>query len=669
MPPPTPSPRSQEEEIASLRAQLAETRNALEEARRHQAESTAETQALMDLLPIPVMITRDVDCTRMTGNRAALEFLRLKPGANLSQSAPEGERPGFTLWRNGCRLPPGELPAQRAAAGEPVSGMEMELRFSESDRFHVLCHSNPIRNKNGAIKGSITAFVDISAQKRAESALMASEERFRKMFLNAPIPVALSLPDGHYVEVNQAYADMLGYSREEILQRTYIELTHPEDRQATTTDVVADMQSGKIQRFRAEKRFLHRSGRIVWGETSVSVIRNRDGSVAYFITQTQDITLRKEAEEKLREAAERKDQFLAILSHELRNPLAAIRHALQLGKESPQDTTLQPWAREVVDRQILQLSRMVSDLLDNKRLDLGLVELRRKPLELAPVLRSAAAAVAAICNEKKQLLQVDAAPALIVEGDAARLEQIFANLLHNAAKFTPEGGEIRLLARREGPEAVLTVADNGPGIPAALLSGVFEPFRQADRSLDHSQGGLGLGLAVVRSLVEIHGGSVSAANNEPSPGATFTVRLPLLPESAAVPEPVRNAGPRKLSRRVRVLVVDDHADNALGMARILSLRNCEVRVAHDGLAGLEAAKDFLPEVLLLDIGLPGLDGYALAAALRAEPSLADALFIAVSGYAQAKDQERARAAGFDFHYGKPIEINDLVAFVGARLGC
>jgi two-component system CheB/CheR fusion protein len=202
-----------------------------------------------------------------------------------------------------------------------------------------------------------------------------------------------------------------------------------------------------------------------------------------------------------------------------------------------------------------------------------------------------------------------------------------------------------------------------------MLADVFEPFRQADRSLDHSQGGLGLGLAVVRSLVEIHGGSVSATNNDPSPGATFTVRLPLLPESAAVPEPVRGAGPRKLSRRVRVLVVDDHADNAQGLARILSLRNCEVRLAHDGLAGLQAAKDFLPEVLLLDIGLPGLDGYALAAALRAEPSLADALFIAVSGYAQAKDQERARAAGFDFHYGKPIEINDLVAFVGARLGC
>lgn len=669
MPPPTPSPRSQEEEILSLRAQLVETRQALEEALRQQAESAAETQSLMDLLPIPVMITHDPDCLRMTGNRAALEFLRLKPGDNLSQSAPEGERPGFTLWRNDRRLSPEELPAQRAAAGEPVSGMEEELRFSEAERFHVLCHSNPIRNKTGELKGSITAFVDISAQKRAESALMASEERFRKMFHHAPIPVALSLPNGHYVEVNQAYADMLGYSREEILERTYIELTHPEDRQATTTDVVADMQSAKIQRFRAEKRFLHQSGRIVWGDTSVSVIRNRDGSVAYFITQTQDITLRKEAEEKLREAAERKDQFLAILSHELRNPLAAIRHALQLGKESSQDTALQPWAREVVDRQILQLSRMVSDLLDNKRLDLGLVELRREPLELAPVLRSAAAAVATICNEKQHHLQVDAAPALIAEGDAARLEQVFSNLLHNAAKFTPAGGKIRLLARREGAEAVLTVADNGPGIPAAMLADVFEPFRQADRSLDHSQGGLGLGLAVVRSLVEIHGGSVSAANNEPRPGAKLTVRLPLLPESAAVPEPVRSAGPRKLSRRVRVLVVDDHADNALGMARILSLRNCEVRVAHDGLAGLEAAKDFLPEVLLLDIGLPGLDGYALAAALREEPPLADALFIAVSGYAQAKDKERARAAGFDFHYGKPIEINDLVAFVGARLGC
>lgn len=669
MPPQTPRPRSQEEEILSLRAQLAEARKALEEAQRQQTEGTAEIEVLMDLLPIPVMITNDPGCERMMGNRAALDFLLLKQGDNLSQSAPEGERPEFTLWVNGRQLSPGELPAQRAAAGEPVSGMEMELRFSESDRFHVLCHSNPIRNKNGELKGSITAFVDISAQKRAESALMASEERFRKMFHNAPIPVALSLPDGHFEEVNQAYADMLGYSREEILRRTFIELTHPADRQATTTDVIADMQSGKIQRFRAEKRFLHQSGRIVWGDTSVSVIRNRDGSVAYFITQTQDITLRKEAEEKLREAADRKDQFLAILSHELRNPLAAIHHALQLGKESPQDTALQPWAREVVDRQILQLSRMVSDLLDNKRLDLGLVELRREPLELAPVLRSAAAAVAAICSEKQHNLQVDAAPGLVVEGDAARLEQIFANLLHNAAKFTPEGGEMRLLARREGAEAVLTVSDNGPGIPTAMLACVFEPFRQADRSLDHSQGGLGLGLAVVRSLVEIHGGSVSAAANQSGQGATFTVRLPLLPESAAVPEPVPSAGPRKLSRRVRVLVVDDHVDNALGMAKILSLRNCEVRLAHDGLAGLEAAKDFMPEVLLLDIGLPGLDGYSLAAALRAEPSLANALFIAVSGYAQAKDQERARAAGFDFHYGKPIEINDLLAFVGTRLGC
>ena len=668
-PPSSSSPeRSLEEENALLRAKLEQTERALAESLRVQAERLQETAALMDVLPIPVLISHDPECERMSGSRAAFEFLRIPPGANLSQSAPLGERPNFSLWAQGRRLAPEELPAQRAAMrGESVCGMEMEVRFADSTAAHIVSYASPVRDEKGKIQGSVVAFVDITARKKAEEAVAASGVRFRSLFDNAPIPMAITLPDGRLLEVNQAYLDVLGYTREEIDALTFIELTHPEDRAATAIDAVDAMVSGRIQHFRAEKRYLHKSGRVVWGDLSVSVVRNPDGTVAYFIAQVQDVTFRKETERKLWEAVERKDRFLAILSHELRNPLAAMRYAVELAKGNPGENEVFPSAREVLERQVFNLSRMVNDLLDTQRIDLGLVELRLKKIQLEPVVRSALAVVSSIYQEKQQAICVDVASDLVVEGDEVRLEQVFVNLLHNAVKFTPFRSKIWLAAKREGEEVVVTISDDGAGIPEEMLSRIFEPFLQVDRSLEHSDGGLGLGLAVVRTLVQMHRGSVHVKNHHPDPGVTFSVRLPWVAEPVVEPLPL--PGPQAFLRRVRVLVVDDHVDNARGMARILELRNGEVRVAHDGNRGLLEAKAFLPEVLILDIGLPGMDGYALAAALRKVPELSQAVFVAVSGYALGKDRERALAAGFNFHFAKPVDFDEVILRAAAMLGC
>ena len=668
--PPSPSSpeRSLEEENAHLRARLELAERALAEFVQTQPEKFLETKALMDVLPTPVLISHDPRCERMTGNRAAFEFLRIPQGSNLSQSAPAGDRPNFTLWAQGKPLAPHELPAQRAAInGETVCGMEMEVRFADSTRAHILCYAHPVRNSEGEIQGSVVVFVDISARKKAEEAMSASELRFRSLFESAPIPVAITLPDGRLLEVNQAYLDMLGYKRDELEALTFMELTHPEDRTATTTDVVEAMMAGRIQHFRSEKRYLHKSGRVVWGDLSVSAVRNPDGTVAYFIAQVQDVTLRKEAEKKLREAVERKDRFLAILSHELRNPLAAMRYAVELEKEHRGDENALPWAKEVLERQVFNLSRMVNDLLDTQRIELGLVELRLKKIPLEPVVRSAFAAVSSIYQEKQQAICVEVAPDLVVEGDEVRLEQVFVNLLHNAVKFTPSRSKIWLDAKRQGEEVLITISDDGAGIPEEMLSRIFEPFLQVDRSLEHSDGGLGLGLAVVRTLVEMHRGHVEVRNHHPDPGVTFSVRLPRVAEP--VVQPLPPPGPRVFSRRVRVLVVDDHVDNARGMARILELRNGEVRVAHDGNWGLTEAKAFLPELLILDIGLPGMDGYALATALHKVPQLSQSVFVAVSGYALGKDRERALAAGFDFHFAKPVDLDEVIARAAVMLGC
>ncbi len=374
--------------------------------------------------------------------------------------------------------------------------------------------------------------------------------------------------------------------------------------------------------------------------------------------------LRRRAEE-LAQADRRKDEFLAMLSHELRNPLAPISNAVHLLREVDGGPALAR-SRDVIDRQVTHLARLVDDLLDVSRITRGKVALRREPVALAAVLARAVETARPLIDARGHTLTLDAGTDLPwLDADPTRLEQVVANLLNNAAKYTDEGGHITVRAAREGGEAVVRVRDTGAGIPGDVLPHVFDLFRQADRTLDRSQGGLGVGLTLVLQLVELHGGRVEAHSEGPGRGSEFVVRLPLPAELPPVaPSAAAAAAPAAAAAR-RVLVVDDNADAAETLAALLQVRGYEVRVAGDGPAALAAAPQFRPEVVFLDIGLPGMDGYAVARSLRAAPGGAALRLVALTGYGQEDDRRRSAEAGFDEHLVKPVAPEVLLRSLAA----
>ncbi len=366
---------------------------------------------------------------------------------------------------------------------------------------------------------------------------------------------------------------------------------------------------------------------------------------------------------RLEQGVRQRDDFLATLAHELRNPLAPIRNAVELLRRHGRlDAEKIEWATALVDRQAQQLTRLVDDLLEVSRITRGKITLRPEPVDLAAVTARAVETSRPLIDARKHQLTITLPERPIqVRADVVRLAQVFTNLLNNAAKYTGEGGHVWLTVEREGDEAVVRVRDTGIGIPADLLSRVFDPFTQGESSADPSQLGLGLGLAVVRKLVEMHGGSVRAFSEGLGRGSEFVVRLPLLAEERSAAEPRGNANGQaaRASDRRRILVVDDNRDAADSLGLVLELAGHEARVAYDGPSALVAAREFRPDVVLLDIGLPGMSGYEVAQRLRQEAGLANALLVAMTGFGQPEDRQRSQAAGFHAHCVKPADLETL----------
>jgi PAS domain S-box-containing protein len=408
------------------------------------------------------------------------------------------------------------------------------------------------------------------------------------------------------------------------------------------------------------------SGRGWFAEVSGAPLRDAQGEVIGGVAVVSDITARKRAERALREADRRKDDFLAMLAHELRNPLAAIRNAVhimsRIGLADPRLT----WAHAVVENQVSHLARLVDDLLDVSRIARGKIVLKREPVALAFALEQAVTTVRPTMDPKGQRLRVRVpAEPLFVDADPVRLSQILVNLLDNAAKFSAGDQAVEIEVRRAGKEAVIEVRDHGRGIPAPLLPHVFDLFQQGESSLDRPLGGLGIGLTVVKRLVELHGGRIEASSAGPDLGSTFTVWLPIV-DLAPSTERFGVAEPAPLGVRTRVLVVDDDEVVAASTAVWLGLEGHEVRVAHTGSAALEEALGFRPDVVLLDIGLAGMDGYDTAQRLRELPGGSDMRLVAVTGYGHAEAIARARAAGFDHHVVKPFDPAELAALIAGR---
>lgn len=382
----------------------------------------------------------------------------------------------------------------------------------------------------------------------------------------------------------------------------------------------------------------------------------------------RDITDLKRIEFALRDADRRKDEFLAMLAHELRNPLAAICNGLAVQKLSGTGDAVASLTLEMLERQAKQLVRLVDDLLDVSRITRGKVELRKERIDLATVVSSALAICAPLIEAAGCSLTVEAmADSLVVSADAVRMTQIISNLLNNATKYTPEGGRITVTLARDGDMAIVSIRDSGVGIAAESLPRIFDLFVQVDNPAARAQGGLGIGLTLVRNLVELHGGRIEAKSEGLGRGSEFSIRLPLADanEAQEAGAPVTQSA-AATPRPTRVLVVDDNRDSADSLAILLRLQGHDVRIAYDGAAALRAIAEDPPQLALIDVGMPGMDGLEVARRVRAQPQFRDVTLVAVTGWGQQKDRTASAAAGFDHHLMKPISIDSLAPFFAQR---
>ena len=370
---------------------------------------------------------------------------------------------------------------------------------------------------------------------------------------------------------------------------------------------------------------------------------------------------------ELAEADRRKNEFIATLAHEIRNPLAAIANASRVAAQPDVDD--REWANEVINRQVGTLTRLTDDLLDISRIAQGKIQLQKEQIELRTVIERSVEVVKPLIAERGHQLDVSCPERpMIVQADPIRLQQAFTNLLTNAAKYTKQAGHISLSVESAGNDWTVKFRDSGVGIPPSMLPRIFEIYAQADESLHHSRGGLGIGLSLVKSLVELHGGNITAASEGENLGSEFTLRLPMALNGALRVAPTPKAPAATAAERgckLRLLIIDDDVDTAKSMGRLLTISGHEVKIAHDGRTAIEIARAFHPEVVLLDIGLPGRDGFQVAEQLRDEPGCSNVLLVAISGYGQDEDRKRSKAAGFDHHLVKPIDYDELMTLIGS----
>jgi len=463
---------------------------------------------------------------------------------------------------------------------------------------------------------------------------------------------------------NAAAERMFGYSAGEMIGQSISKLL-PEDRVHEEEQILARLRAGEhIDHYQSKRR--RKDGQLIDVSITVSPIRDGAGKIVGASKIARDITVQKKAEEALQEAARNKDEFLAMLGHELRNPLAPIRNAVELLRLSEPADARQLQAREVIDRQVQHMTRLVDDLLDVSRITRGLINMRTEPVALCENLRHAVDSATPLLEARGQKLELMLPDESVhTLGDPARLSQVFFNLVSNAIKYTGDGGHIKVSMERGEQEALIRVKDDGIGIAREALEKIFELFVQGERALDRSEGGLGIGLTLARRLVEVHGGSITAFSEGPGRGSEFTVRLPLA-AGAISPSKTATLPPRtgEAARRLRILVVDDNVDGAQSLGMLLELRDHEVSIANDGVSALATAKEWAPEVVLLDLGLPGMTGYEVAAKLRED--YFKGRIIAITGYGAPNDRRRTRLSGFDAHLVKPVDLRELEGLLADR---
>ncbi len=551
--------------------------------------------------------------------------------------------------------------------GQRIDHFETVRLAKGGRRLDISLSVSPVKDHDGRVIGASKIARDITERKRADEVLRQSQERL------ALAVAAASLGDWSWdaatdrMGFSQRALDIFGIAPGRLMTRSTMQaLVHEDDRPGAAAEVERSTAAGG--QYDVEYRLIRPSGDVVWVSSKGKAQYRTDGSISGIFGVVQDVTERKRLESDLRQrvheladADRKKDEFIALLAHELRNPLAPIRAGLQVLKLGASDPSALEKARGMMDRQLSHMVRLIDDLLDVSRISSGRLNLQKTPVLLSDVVSHALEAVGPAIQAAGHQLDVSMPEApVLLEADLTRLAQVFGNLLANSAKYTPQGGQIWLKAEVRGGETVVSVRDTGIGIPSDALSRVFEMFSQVDRSVERVTGGLGIGLALVKGLIETHGGTVRAASPGPGLGSTFTVRLPIRGGDIALP-PTEAVAPERVTPvpRRKVVVADDSVDGAEAMADLLEAMGNEAHVAHDGLSAVALVERVRPELVLMDVGMPGQNGLDATRQIRQQPWGRPMRIIALTGWGQEADRQRSRAAGCDGHLVKPIDFEQL----------
>jgi PAS domain S-box-containing protein len=580
---------------------------------------------------------RTPDCEDPTIRYSAAFELRSSEGALI---APE-ESPTALVLRD----------------GESRDGGLLVVVRPDGSQRTVASYARPINDAAGRVAGVTTVLVDVTDRLATEAALRESERNLRGFFESAAIGAVQTNMQGRFVRVNDRFCELTGYSRDELLAMSPFDLDHPDEIEADRARVTR-FTADENGVYRAEKRYIRKDGRTIWVQVAAQLLRDDAGKPIQSAAIAFDITERKRFEQALQQADRMKDEFLSMLAHELRNPLAPLSNSVELLKHRAQND--EP-IFDVMERQVNHLSRLVGDLLDIARMTKDRLELRKERVSLMPILEAAIEASRVELETNRQDLVTALQPGLDphLDADPVRLTQVFTNLLLNAAKFTDRPGVVRMTITEEGGLLRVAVADSGIGMTREDLERLFEKFYQSPNQKGRAKAGLGIGLALARRLVEMHGGTITAASAGLGRGSQFVVRLPLA--NTASPAQTATATRERPVNRKRILILDDNRDAADSLCRLLNAMGHTATAAYDGRAGLEAARRQVPDLVLLDLGMPEWDGFEVFRRMRAEIGLADTRIVALTGWGREEDRVRTQRAGFEAHLVKPADVKAIDA--------
>jgi len=570
---------------------------------------------------------------------------------------------------------PVENPAIRALREGIVVGLANHTLLIKKDGTECPIDDSaaPIRNEFGFVSGCVLIFRDVTAQRlneRNKASQLLTARLLASIVESSNDAIISKALDGTIQSWNAAAETLFGYTSEQAVGK-HVSLIIPPERIAEEDKIIARLKEGhRIEHFETER--VRSDGHHITVSLTISPLKDDSGNVIGASKIARDVTQRKRLEDNLRKLAadlaetdRRKNEFLATLAHELRNPLAPISNMIEVVKRAGDNGELLKQAHETIERQLAQMVRLVDDLLDLNRITHDRLELRRSEVDLATVIEQAVEVARPLIDAAGQKLTIDLPDdAIYLNADQARLAQVFGNLLNNSCKYTRPNGAISLSARRNGNDEVLvSVRDNGAGIPPDKVDSIFDMFMQVDRSSDRSQSGLGIGLTLVKRLVEMHGGSIEVHSDGEEQGSEFVVHLPIISKPAVVSAPVSHVAPESSAQR-RILIVDDNRDSADSLAMLFEITGNQTYLAHDGVEALESIEKYHPEVVLLDIGLPKLDGHEVCRRVREQPWGKDIRIIALTGWGQEDDRRKSEEAGFNGHLVKPVDYDKLLALLG-----